>query len=394
MKISLIGCGCGRESLIGAAEAAVKTADALIGAPRLLELFPEAGTRIPALTPKEIADTLSALNCNEICVLFSGDSGFYSGARLLLPMLPETDEWQILPGISSLQVLAARLEEPWQNWRLCSAHGVECDPVWEVCHGQKVFFLTGGKLGPTEICSILTEAGLGTLSVVVGEQLGSREERICRGSASEFAGTTFSPLSCMLVEAAPRKQGRTPGLPDSEFERTEKVPMTKQEVRAAALAKLGVKSGDTCWDIGAGTGSVAVELALQARAVWAVERDEEALRIAARNREKHGAWNLHLKKGSAPEALEGLPKPDAVFVGGSGGKLEEILNEVYYVNREARICISAIALETLQCAVECLRKRGYETEICQIAVSRNRQAGDLTLMLAQNPVYLITGRPA
>ena len=177
MKISLIGCGCGRESLIGAAEAAVKTADALIGAPRLLEMFPEVGTRIPALTPKEIAGTLSSINCNEVCILFSGDSGFYSGARLLLPMLPETDEWQILPGISSLQVLAARLEEPWQNWRLCSAHGVECDPVWEVCHGQKVFVLTGGKLGPTEICSILTEAGLGTLSVVVGEQLGSREDR-------------------------------------------------------------------------------------------------------------------------------------------------------------------------------------------------------------------------
>ena len=256
-----------------------------------------------------------------------------------------------------------------------------------------MFFLTGGKLGPAEICGILTEAGLGTLSVVVGEQLGSREERICRGSASEFAGTTFSSLSCMLADAAPRRQSRTPGLPDAEFERTEKIPMTKQEVRAAALAKLGVGPEETCWDIGAGTGSVAVELALQARSVWAVERDEEALRIAARNREKHGAWNLRLKKGSAPEALDGLPKPDAVFVGGSGGQLEEILNIIYYVNQKARICVSAIALETLRCAVECLRKLGYDTEICQIAVSRNKQAGELTLMLAQNPVYLITGRP-
>ena len=393
MKISMIGCGCGRETLIGAAEKAVKTADALIGAPRLLELFPEVRMKTPALTPKEIAAALSSLNCNEACVLFSGDSGFYSGTRLLLPMLPERDELRILPGISSLQVLAARLEEPWQNWRLCSAHGVECDPVWEVCHGQKVFFLTGGKLGPAEICQMLTEAGLGALSVAVGEELGSRKERICRGTASEFAGGMFSPLSCMLVDAAPRRQSRTPGLPDAEFERTEKVPMTKQEVRAAALAKLSVGPEDTCWDIGTGTGSVAVELALQARSVWAVERDEEALRIAARNREKHGAWNLHLKKGSAPEALEGLPKPDAAFVGGSGGQVEEILNAIYYVNQKTRICVSAIALETLQRAVECLRKLGYETEICQIAVSRNRQAGDLTLMLAQNPVYLITGRP-
>jgi len=390
----LVGCGCGRETLCADAAEAIRSADALIGAPRLLDLFPETETKIPALSAKEIAEALSSLRCSEVCVLFSGDSGFYSGARLLVPLLPENSEWRILPGISSLQLLAARLGEPWQNWRLCSAHGVDCDPVWEVCHGQKVFFLTGGKLGPTELCGQLTEAGLGTLSIIVGEQLGCLEERIHRGSAEAFSQMKFSPLSCMLAEAAPRRQRRTPGLPDAEFERTEKVPMTKQEVRAAALAKLGVGAQDICWDIGTGTGSVAVELALQARAVWAVERNREALRTAERNREKHGAWNLHLKEGRAPEALEGLPKPDAVFVGGSGGRLEEILKTIYYVNRKARICVSAIALETLQGAIECLQKLGYETEISQIAVSRSKPAGDLTLMLAQNPVYLITGRPA
>ena len=394
MKICLVGCGCGRETLCADAAEAIRSSDALIGAPRLLDLFPETETKIPALSAKEIAEALSSLRCHEACALFSGDSGFYSGARLLLPLLPEKSEWRILPGISSLQLLAARLGEPWQNWRLCSAHGVDCDPVWEVCHGQKVFFLTGGKLGPAELCGMLTEAGLGRLSVAVGEELGSPEERITRGSAGELSKTAFSPLSCMLAEAAPRRQPRTPGLPDSEFERTEKVPMTKQEVRAAALAKLGAGAEDICWDIGTGTGSVAVELALQARAVWAVEQNREALRIAERNREKHGAWNLHLKEGRAPEALEGLPKPDAVFVGGSGGRLEEILRTIYYVNQKARICVSAIALETLQCAIECLRKLGYETEICQITVARSKAAGDLTLMLAQNPVYLITGRRA
>ena len=390
----MVGCGCGHETLTGEAAEAVERAGALVGAPRLLEQFPEKEPKIPALTSKEIAAVLSSLSSNEVCVLFSGDSGFYSGARLLVPLLPENSEWRILPGISSLQLLAARLGEPWQNWRLCSAHGVDCDPVWEVCHGQKVFFLTGRKLGPAELCGMLTEAGLGRLSVAVGEELGSPEERITRGSAGELSKTAFSPLSCMLAEAAPRRQPRTPGLPDSEFERAEKVPMTKQEVRAAALAKLGVGAQDICWDIGTGTGSVAVELALQARAVWAVERNREALRIAERNREKHGAWNLHLKEGSAPKALEGLPEPDAVFVGGSGGRLEEILKTIYYVNRKAQICVPAIALETLHCAHECLRALGYETEVCQIAVSRSKPAGDLTLMLAQNPVYLITGRPA
>ena len=394
MKISLIGCGCGRGTLTGEAAEAVERAGALVGAPRLLEQFPEKEPKIPALTSKEIAAALSSLSSDEVCVLFSGDSGFYSGARLLVPLLAENSEWRILPGMSCLQLLAARLGEPWQNWRLCSAHGVDCDPVWEVCHGQKVFFLTGGKLGPTELCGQLTEAGLGTLSIIVGEQLGCLEERIHRGSAEAFSQMKFSPLSCMLAESAPRRQRRTPGLPDAEFERTEKVPMTKQEIRAAALAKLGVGPEDICWDIGTGTGSVAVELALQAREVWAVERDREALRTAARNREKHGAWNLHLKEGSAPEALEGLPKPDAVFVGGSGGRLEKIIGMIYYVNPAARICVSAIALETLQCALACLQKLGYETEISQIAVSRSKPAGDLTLMLAQNPVYLITGNPA
>ena len=394
MKISLIGCGGGRETLCAEAAEAVRSADALIGAPRLLDLFPEKETKIPALSAKEIAAVLSSLRCSEVCVLFSGDSGFYSGARLLIPLLPENSEWQVLPGISSLQLLAARIGEPWQNWRLCSAHGVDCDPVWEVCHGQKVFFLTGGKLGPAELCGMLTETGLGRLSIIVGEQLGCSEERITRGSAEELSQTAFSPISCMLAEAAPRRQHRTPGLPDAEFERAEKVPMTKQEVRAAALAKLSVGPEDTCWDIGAGTGSVAVELALQARAVWAVERDREALRTAARNREKHGAWNLRLKEGSAPEALADLPKPDAVFIGGSGGRLESIIQAIYYVNQKARICVSAIALETLQCALACLRELGYETEICQIVVSRSKQAGNLTLMMAQNPVYLITGKPA
>jgi len=393
VKISLIGCGCGSGTLTGEAAEAIRSADALIGAPRLLEQVPEAEKKIPAQAAKEIAAALSCLSCDEVCVLFSGDSGFYSGARLLIPLLPENIEWRVLPGISSLQLLAARLGEPWQNWRLCSAHGVDCDPVWEVCHGKKVFFLTGGKLGPAELCGLLTEAGLGSLSVVVGEQLGCPEERITRRKAEALSQTAFSPLSCMLAEAAPRRKRCTPGLPDAEFERTENVPMTKQEVRAAALAKLGVGPEDTCWDIGTGTGSVAVELALQTREVWAVERDREALQTAARNREKHGAWNLHLKKGSAPEALEGLPKPDAVFIGGSGGQLEEILKAVYYVNQKARVCVSAIALETLQCALECLRKPGYETEVCQIAVSRSRPAGELTMMLAQNPVYLITGRP-
>ena len=394
MKITVIGCGCGQESLTAEAAEAVRGADLLLGAPRLLAQFPAKTEKLPALTAQEIAGALQTKNFENACVLFSGDSGFYSGARMLLPLLPEGCDRRVLPGISSLQLCAARLGEPWQNWRLCSAHGVACDPVAAVCHGQKAFFLTGGKLGPAEICRELTEAGLGALPVEAGENLGTEEERIRRGSAAALAKERFAPLSVLLADAAPRMRPRTPGLPDALFERGEKIPMTKREVRAAALAALGVGPGDICWDIGAGTGSVAIELALQAEAVWAVEQDESALALAARNREKLGAWNLRLIPGRAPEALKNLPVPDAVFVGGSGGALREILAAVAEKNPKARICVPAIALETLHIAVQSLRELGYEMEVTQLSVSRGRSAGDLTLMLAQNPVWLIAGTRA
>ena len=136
---------------------------------------------------------------------------------------------------------------------------------------------------------------------------------------------------------------------------------------------------------------MAIELALQARAVYGVERDASALQIAEENRKALGAWNLRLIEGSAPEALNGLPAADAVFVGGSGGRLRDVLEKIHAANPAARICVSAIALETLHMACTVLHELGYETEVCQIAVSRSRSAGDLTLMLAQNPVWLITG---
>ena len=167
--------------------------------------------------------------------------------------------------------------------------------------------------------------------------------------------------------------------------------MTKQSVRAAILSELAVTPTDLCWDIGAGTGSVSVELALQSRAVYGVERDQNALAAAEKNRRRLGAWNLRLIAGTAPEALAGLPTPDAVFVGGSGGRLPEILDAVRAANPAARVCVSAIALETLHTAIETLRGLGYAVTVTQLSVSRSRPAGELTLMLAQNSVWLVTG---
>ncbi len=405
LNIYLIGTGCGTGSLTKEAADILSRAEFLIGAERLIGMFPDSFEKKAATRPEEILSAIQQFEKQNsgrpektagqgnISVLFSGDSGFYSGTRRLLPLL-EGYEVKILPGISSLQLLSARCGRPWQEWRLCSAHGLDCDAVKEVCGGRPVFFLTGGKLGPSQLCEQLKEAGLDALPVVVGENLGTDGEKIQRGTAGEFAGKEFAALSVMLADAAPRFSRRAPGLPDEAFERTERVPMTKQFVRAAIMAKLAPGMEEICWDVGTGSGSVAVELALQAGAVYSVERNAEALELAERNRRALGAWNLRLVQGSAPESLRGLPAPDAVFVGGSGGNLREILELVQKKNGRARICISAVTVETLSKAVTILKELGYETDAVQIGISQSRKAAGLHMMTAQNPVWLICGEPS
>ena len=391
--VKLVSMGCGADNLTAQAQAALEEADCLIGADRLLKQAsarPEL-PRIRAVRGEEILAALHTCSALCPCVLLSGDTGFYSAAAGLIPLLErEQIPFEVLPGVSSLQAFAAQLHQNWQGWNLYSAHGRNCDPVAAVCQGKPAFFLTGGTLGSAELCGFLTRAGLGGLRVAVGENLFCEGERLYTGTAAECAKMSFGPLSVLLVQPAPRPVKRTPGIPDGEFVR-DKVPMTKQEVRAAILGKLAVGPQDLCWDVGAGTGSVSVELALQCREVWAVERETPALALLEENRKKFGAWNLHIKGGEAPEALRDLPAPDKVFIGGSGGNLKEIVQVVHGANPNARVCISAIALETLHTAMTTLEELGYEAEVVQISVSRARKAGELHLLMAQNPVFLITG---
>ncbi len=395
MKVKLIGMGCSPKQLSAEAVEAIRQADLIIGAARMLEGLPETGAKlVSSYKPREILDILLKEQPAAGCVLFSGDSGFYSGAQALLPLLRENGiDAEVFPGISSVQSFAARLGMPWQDWRLCSAHGVDCDPLAELMHGRRCFFLTGGSNSPVNICAELADAGLGDLTVWVGENLGYESESVSQGTAEQFAGMEFAPLSVLLTDAVTTRTRTAAGIPDEEFIRG-KVPMTKREVRAVIPSLLRLTADDICWDIGAGTGSVSVELALHSRGVWALERDHEALELIRQNRTKFGAWNLRVLEAEAPMGMESLPKPDAVFVGGSGGHLNEILRVVHEANPSARVCVSAIALETLSLAVNTLTELGYAVNVTQIAVSRAKPAGALHLLTAQNPVFLISGEAA
>ena len=206
MRVTLVSLGGGLEHTVTAeCAAALREAGCIIGARRLLEHLPQGCTdrRIAAVKPQEVLDAVLAQG-RGCAVVYSGDAGFYSGARGLLPLLAERDiSARVLPGVSSVQLLAARLGLPWQDWALVSAHGTDCDPVAAVSGGRPAFFLTGGALGPGELCRRLTEAGLGDLSVTVGENLSARSERIVFGTAAELAGKDFPSLSVLLAEAAP-----------------------------------------------------------------------------------------------------------------------------------------------------------------------------------------------
>ena len=396
MNVTLIGMGSGQpENLTLQGLAALRQADLILGARRLLAVLPAGCTenRAAAYRPDEVAELLQTSGAENAVLVYSGDTGFYSGASSMMEKLEALGvRARVLPGLSSIQLLAAALGRPWQGWNLVSAHGRTCDPVAECMQGRPTFFLTGGSEDPATLCAQLAAEGFGDVQGVVGQCLGTPEEKIFRGSVKELAAGRFNSLSVLLVEAAEVLPRRAPGLPDEAFERGD-VPMTKQEVRAAVLAKLAVRPEDILWDVGAGTGSVSVELALAAPRgrVYAVECRPEGCALIKANREKFRTRNLVLVEGLAPAALSDLPAPDAVFIGGSKGSLAAIVDTALDKNPDARICVSAIALETLSAAVAALTAKGRTVQVSQIAVSRAKAMGGLHLMMAQNPIYLITG---
>jgi precorrin-6Y C5,15-methyltransferase (decarboxylating) len=395
-KLTLIGIGMGNpDTLTIAAKSAADEAEVLIGAERLLEAFSGlSAERVPAVRAEEVAEAVRLHEEKNVAVLYSGDTGFYSGAESLYPLLEDRD-FDVLPGMSSLQYLCAKAHTAWQDVCCVSVHGREADCAGEMQSRKKVFFLTGGNRHVQDVCRELTDRGMGEFTAFAGERLSYPDERIVRGAVEELAEMTFSDLSVLLVEndRPARAEVALPGLPDEAFLRGG-TPMTKAEVRAVCLSKLRLTPSCIVWDVGAGTGSVSVECALTAEKgrVFAVERDGEALSLLEQNREKFGAWNMEIVAGEAPQILEELPKPDRVFVGGSGGNLEEILRAALQKNPVVRIVVTAVTLETLAEAARCFELFELEnTEITELSVAKARLAGSYHLMQAHNPVWILSG---
>ena len=302
-------------------------------------------------------------------------------------------EVETVPGISSLTYFCAKIQTTWQDAKLVSAHGRAHNLAGEIQRSAKTFALTGGATRVEDVCRELVERGLGEVQLSVGERLSYSDERIVTGTAAELAGESFADLSVLLAENPDPvvRPWNGSGLPDGAFLRGD-VPMTKEEVRALALSKLRLEEHHVVWDVGAGTGSVSVECALSCPAgrVYAVEKKDAALALLAENKARFHAVNLEIVAGTVPEALENLPAPDRVFLGGTSGSLEEILRVVFHKNPAARVVCTAVTLETVGEAAKCFARLG-SPDMVQIAVTRTRPAGRYHLMDAQNPVWIFSG---
>jgi precorrin-6Y C5,15-methyltransferase (decarboxylating) len=373
---------------------ALAGAEVVVGAARHLEAVP-----VPAeadrvvLGPVEPA--LERLAGRRGVVLASGDPGFFGIVRLLRERGREP---VVLPARSSLQLLFARIGRSWDDVAVVSAHGRALGPAVNVCRARPaVAVLTAAGAGPAEIGAALDGW---PRTLVIAEDLGGPAERLVTLPAAEAAGRDWHPLTVVLSlrdpEAVPARGWYAGGEPvppaggwallDDAFGHRAGM-VTKAEVRALALARIAPRPGVLVWDVGAGSGSVAVECARLGAAALAVERRaDDAARVAA-NAAAHGV-DVRVVVGEAPAVLDGLPRPDAVFVGGGG---PEVVAAVAAAGAE-RVVVALAALDRIAPTRGALQAAGLAVDGVQLAASRFADLpGGSVRLAATNPITLLWG---
>lgn len=412
LNIAIIGVGMGNPNMLTIeAKEKIHKSQCLIGSARMLDLMPDyRGEKYATISEKEIANYLSINEyLKEAAILVSGDVGFYSAATGLSEGLQKqfpkmTIEW--VNGISSLQYFCSRCRTTWENVKTISVHGRENNLskiLAEVTRNEKTFVLTGNTCTINDVCKALVKRGLGNLEVKIGENLSYSKERISKGEACEFQEKKFEDLSVMLIHNKNLSipEYTTHGLEDRLFERVfggegkNNIPMTKSEVRSITLSKLKIQSGNILYDIGSGSGSVAIEMAQRAPegVVYAIEKNSAAVELLKRNVKRFGLSNIVIIEGEAPEVLGQLPAPDRVFIGGSSGKLKDILEVLYNKNPELLIVVNTITLETQSQCLDIFQHHKLEDiEIVQLTIAKSRGISNLHMMMGQNPVTVISGK--
>lgn len=406
--VTVVGLGAdGCASLSSRAVSAVARAQVLVGGERQLAFFPQfVGERIVLKAGIDAALTRVAQLANEqtVCVLASGDPLFFGiGARVAKAVGGEHVEF--VPTPTSVQWAFAHTGIAWEDAALISVHG---RPVAGFCAqlraAHKVAVLTDAENSPPRLAARMLEYGERKWQAWVCERLSGPEQRVRQFSLSELAEERdVDPLNVLLLrrtDEAWRAPPAIPYLPEQDF--AKRIPklglITKREVRLLSLAALQIRPDSVVWDIGAGSGSVAVEAAMLAPRgqVFAVEADPEGVAICNENARAHGVDNVRVISGRAPEALLGLAAPDAVFVGGSKGNMSPIIDTALAaLNPGGRIVINAITLENVAEAYAALKAGCAEPEVTLVQISRGARLAHYQRYEALNPIHILAaGKPA
>jgi precorrin-6Y C5,15-methyltransferase (decarboxylating) len=401
-KVHIIGVAPGgASSLLPQARRLVNQAEIVWGGKRLLALFPSlTGERIAIKNNlAEVTDLIKRnLGQKRMVVLASGDPNFYGIASYLTDKLGK-DIVEIIPNVSAMQLAFARIKESWENAVFASVHSRPiADIVETVRLNDKVGIFTDDEHTPATIARVLLEHGVDGYRAYVCQNLGSKDEKVIETDLPGLCQTKSSPLNTLILLRERKPAGtlypRWLGIPDEEFHqrRPKEGLITKQEVRAISLAKMHLTDESIFWDIGAGSGAVSIEASFLIRKgrIYAIEKNDADVAIIRKNLRKFRVPNVEVVQTFAPDGLGNLPDPTTVFIGGSGGRMEEILDFVSQrLKPGGRIVINIVALENLGAAVNTLKARGFVTDVTLVNIARSTSVMELTRLEALNPVFVV-----
>jgi precorrin-6Y C5,15-methyltransferase (decarboxylating) len=389
--------GVGPEGLSPSGEECLHRASAVFGAERFDFLVPEDKLLRPVTPVEKLLENLRACSgTGDVVVLASGDPLFFGIGRVLLREFP-FERLFFMPSVTSVQSACSEFRIPWDNMISLSLHGknsgivAELYPCLKSQDSIKIALLTDPVNTPRKIAQVLLDAGLEGLTIHIAEDLGGSSQKTGSYSLEQASSMDFHPLNVVILTGKIKWAGGGFGRREDAYHHREGL-ITKAEVRSIVIGSLEIPSKGIMWDIGAGSGSVSIEVAGLAPGlrIIAVEKDRERVEDIKANIRKYQTLNVELIKGSAPEVLDGLPKPDRVFIGGGGGDLQSILKEVVRrLEGRGPIVATAITLESLMLLSDNLVQDGFRIEVSQVQVSRLKPLGRGQILSAQNPVFVI-----
>ena len=405
----LVIVGIGDDGLAGLTEGArriVQEADVILGASSTLRLLEGTQGRkviLDAEMPSALRQVREALSARKPVLVSGGDPLFYGVARYLCDRLGK-DQFEVIPHVSSMQLAFARVKESWEDAYLTSLAGRPFEAIVDrVRTAEKVGLFSSDDHPPSRIFRDLLDRGIDYFKAYVCENLGSPDERVTQGEMADLAGLEFDPLNVLILVRKPNRPDRAKGSgrhrlfgnPDYVFAQSQpkRGLITQAEVRSIALAQLDVRPTSVVWDIGAGSGSVAIEAAQLASQgmVYAVEPEAGDLALIQANAEKFGVPNVRPVAGRAPEVLSGLPDPDAVFVGGTGRQVDAVLNAAFArLGPGGRLAVNVATIDGLATAHRTLKALAGEVQIWNVAIARGIEQMDRVRFEAVNPTFLLS----